>query len=200
MAGGYPKMKVTYWPDVDILDIRLKDGKIKESDELSAGIVADFDADGNIVGLEILDASERVDEPQNMMFESMGHIVAGRAKGKVDVRETTTTWAVRNTLKLPKERFELWNVVGDAYGLPGLPRQRDEGRSQIVLQCGADRIKAGVRLMEPKSKEPVLWIATTQQDKGSDITEFLTSHDFKRNQRLYIKVEGNVFTINGKNE
>ena len=54
--------------------------------------------------------------------------------------------------------------------------------------------------MEPKSKEPVLWIATTQQDKGSDITEFLTSHDFKRNQRLYIKVEGNVFTINGKNE
>ena len=193
-------MKVTYWPDVDILDIRLKDGKIKESDELSAGIVADFDADGNIVGLEILDASERVDEPQNMMFESMGHTVAGRAKGKVDVRETTTTWAVRNTLKLPKERFELWNVVGDAYGLPGLPRQRDEGRSQIVLQCGADRIKAGVRLMEPKSKESVLWIATTQQDKGSDITEFLTSHDFKRNQRLYIKVEGNVFTINGKNE
>ena len=70
-------MRVTYWPDVDILDIKLKDGKASESDELGEGILADYDREGNIIGLEILDASKRVTEPQNMVFESMGHPVAG---------------------------------------------------------------------------------------------------------------------------
>jgi uncharacterized protein YuzE len=66
-------MRVTYWPDVDILDIRIKETQIKESDEICEGIVADYDEEGNIVGLEIFDATLRVTEPQNMVFESMGH-------------------------------------------------------------------------------------------------------------------------------
>jgi uncharacterized protein YuzE len=66
-------MRVTYWPDVDILDIRIKETQIKESDEICEGIVADYDMEGNIVSLEIFDASHRVTEPQNIVFESMGH-------------------------------------------------------------------------------------------------------------------------------
>lgn len=76
------KMKVTYWPDVDILDIRLKEAFIKESDEICEGFVADYDGEGNIVGLEIFDASHRVTEPQNMVFESMGHPVASSTSGQ----------------------------------------------------------------------------------------------------------------------
>jgi len=74
-------MKITYDPETDILTIRLKQVHISESDELQDGIIADLDAKGNIVGLEIFDASQRVTEPQNMVFESMGHPVAGPASG-----------------------------------------------------------------------------------------------------------------------
>jgi uncharacterized protein YuzE len=70
-------MKITYDPETDTLTIRLKKSRVSESDELQEGIIADLDAKGNIVGLEILDASKRVTEPQNMVFESMGHKVPG---------------------------------------------------------------------------------------------------------------------------
>lgn len=74
-------MKITYDPETDTLTIRLKKSRVSESDELQEGIIADLDAKGNIVGLEILDASKRVTEPQNMIFESMGHPVAGPSAG-----------------------------------------------------------------------------------------------------------------------
>lgn len=58
-------MKVTYSPDVDVLRIRLNQSVIAESDEEKPGIILDYDADGNIVGLEILDASKRVEDPRH---------------------------------------------------------------------------------------------------------------------------------------
>jgi uncharacterized protein YuzE len=70
-------MKITYDPETDTLTIRLKNVHISESDELQEGIIADYDAKGKIIGLEILDASERVTEPQNVIFESMGHSLSG---------------------------------------------------------------------------------------------------------------------------
>lgn len=74
-------MKITYDPETDTLTVRLKEVHISESDELQQGIIADYDVKGEIVGLEIFDASERVTEPQNMVFESMGHPVAGWYSG-----------------------------------------------------------------------------------------------------------------------
>ena len=59
--------------------IRLKDVLVSESDELQEGMVADFDDEGNIVGLEIFEASKRVTQPQNLIFESKGHPVSGSA-------------------------------------------------------------------------------------------------------------------------
>lgn len=71
-------MKITYDPETDILTIRLKDTYISESDELQEGIIGDLDASGKLIGFEIFDASKRVTEPQNMIFESMGHPVVGK--------------------------------------------------------------------------------------------------------------------------
>ncbi|MBM3942318.1 MAG: DUF2283 domain-containing protein [SAR202 cluster bacterium] len=68
-------MKVIYDSATNTLTIRLKEARISESDELQEGMIADYDAKGNIVGVEILDASERVTAPQNLLFESMGHRV-----------------------------------------------------------------------------------------------------------------------------
>ena len=52
-------MKVTYDQDVDILRIVLNDADIEESDLDKPGVIIDYDDHGNVVGLEILDASTR---------------------------------------------------------------------------------------------------------------------------------------------
>jgi uncharacterized protein YuzE len=51
-------MRITYDPSVDILYIRLREGAIEESDEITPEIIADYANDGKLVGIEILDASE----------------------------------------------------------------------------------------------------------------------------------------------
>ena len=72
-------MKITYDQETDTITIRFKDGLVSESDELQEGMVADFDDEGSIVGLEIFEASKRVTQPQNLIFESKGHPVSGSA-------------------------------------------------------------------------------------------------------------------------
>jgi uncharacterized protein YuzE len=61
-------VKITYDPDVDVLRVRFREGPIFESDEDKPGVVLDYDADGNLVGLEILDASRRVADPRAVEF------------------------------------------------------------------------------------------------------------------------------------
>jgi uncharacterized protein YuzE len=57
-------MKVTYDPEVDIVRILFNNVPIEESDETKPGVVLDYDKDGNVVGMEILNASKRVENPR----------------------------------------------------------------------------------------------------------------------------------------
>jgi len=52
-------IKINYDQDVDILRILLTDAVIEESDEIETGVIFDYDNQGNVVGIEILDASKR---------------------------------------------------------------------------------------------------------------------------------------------
>ncbi|MGK7873811.1 MAG: DUF2283 domain-containing protein [Xenococcaceae cyanobacterium] len=61
-------MKVTYDPEVDALKITLNNVPVEESDEQSPGVILDYDLDGNVVGLEILNASQRMDNPQSCEY------------------------------------------------------------------------------------------------------------------------------------
>ncbi len=61
-------MKITYDPEVDILRIVLNSAAIEESDEEKPGIILDYDKNGNMVGLEILDASKRVENPRSLEY------------------------------------------------------------------------------------------------------------------------------------
>ena len=57
-------MKVTCDPEVDVLRVLFSAARIEESDEDQPGVILDYDAAGNVVGLEILNASQRVDNPR----------------------------------------------------------------------------------------------------------------------------------------
>jgi uncharacterized protein YuzE len=57
-------MKVTYDPEVDVVRILFNSAPIEESDETKPGLVLDYDKDGNVVGMEILNASKRMENPR----------------------------------------------------------------------------------------------------------------------------------------
>lgn len=57
-------MKVDYDAESDSLTISLRSERIKESDEVRPGVIADFGYDGAVVRLEILDASRLTDNPR----------------------------------------------------------------------------------------------------------------------------------------
>ena len=61
-------MKVTYDPEVDIVRIRFSNTPIEESDEDKPGVILDYDKNGNIVGMEILDASKRMENPRALEY------------------------------------------------------------------------------------------------------------------------------------
>jgi uncharacterized protein YuzE len=65
-------MKVTYDPEVDVVRIILSRAPIEESDEDKPGIIIDYDKNGNIVGMEILDASRRMENPRSVEYAVIG--------------------------------------------------------------------------------------------------------------------------------
>ncbi|MFI5339394.1 MAG: DUF2283 domain-containing protein [Candidatus Methylomirabilales bacterium] len=63
-------MKVAYDPRTDTLTVILKENTpVAESDEEKPGVILDYDEVGNLISLEILDASKRVTETRRMEFQ-----------------------------------------------------------------------------------------------------------------------------------
>jgi len=64
-------MRVKYDEEVDILYIRFKETPYHESDEIREGFIVDYDKDGNVIGIEILDVSEYLssDELATVKFD-----------------------------------------------------------------------------------------------------------------------------------
>jgi uncharacterized protein YuzE len=65
-------MNAIYDARTDTLSIILKaDTVVAESDEPKPGLILDYDGDGNLISLEILDASMRVTNPRRMEFQTL---------------------------------------------------------------------------------------------------------------------------------
>jgi len=65
-------MKITYAPAVDVLRIVFINAPIEESDEQKPGVILDYDKNGNVVAMEILDASKRMENPRAVEYAVAG--------------------------------------------------------------------------------------------------------------------------------
>jgi uncharacterized protein YuzE len=68
-------MKLNYYPETDSLYIDLSERPSTESREISEGVVLDYDADGRLVGIDIDNASNKVE---------MKKLVLSKLPGKVE--------------------------------------------------------------------------------------------------------------------
>ena len=63
-------MRVAYDSRTDTLSMILRENtRVAESDENKPGVILDYDEEGNLVSLEILDASRRVTETRKIEFQ-----------------------------------------------------------------------------------------------------------------------------------
>jgi len=64
-------MKVHYDSRTDTLTVIFREGvNVAESDEDKPGVILDYDQEGNLVSLEILDASQRITQTRKIEFEA----------------------------------------------------------------------------------------------------------------------------------
>jgi len=65
-------VKVTYDQKADILSVIFREGvQAAESDEDKPGVILDYDEQGNLISLEILDASKRLTEARKIEFQTI---------------------------------------------------------------------------------------------------------------------------------
>jgi len=62
-------MKITYDQQADTLTVIFADKPVAESDEDKPGVILDYDSAGNLVSLEILDASRHVTAPTSIEYQ-----------------------------------------------------------------------------------------------------------------------------------
>ena len=65
-------MIVNYDARTDTLTVVFRDVPVAESDEDKPGVILDYDDAGNLLSIEILDASRRVEEPRTVTFSLNG--------------------------------------------------------------------------------------------------------------------------------
>lgn len=68
-------MKLNYFPETDSLYIDLSEKTSTESREISEGVVLDYDAGGNLVGIDIDNASTKVE---------MKNLILSKLPGKIE--------------------------------------------------------------------------------------------------------------------
>jgi uncharacterized protein YuzE len=62
-------IRIRYDKKVDVVYIQFSENQVSESGEGKPGIILDYDNDGNIVGIEVLEASKKMGQPNGVTHE-----------------------------------------------------------------------------------------------------------------------------------
>jgi uncharacterized protein YuzE len=62
-------MKIKYDKQTDVLYIQFNNNTISESGEDQKGVIVDYDNESNVVGIEILNASSKLPQPNIVEYE-----------------------------------------------------------------------------------------------------------------------------------
>ena len=75
--------------EADALYLRLDDSKIEESEEVAPGVVLDFNAEDQVVGIEMLDLSKRLPklDAEKLFVETVPESMLVREKPPEDYRK-----------------------------------------------------------------------------------------------------------------
>ena len=87
-------MKVNYDASTDTLTVIFREVPVAQSDEEKRGIILHYDDAGDIVSIEVLDASRRVDEPGRvtMTLEAVWKKMEALGIGQRDIKQAVR-WA-----------------------------------------------------------------------------------------------------------
>jgi uncharacterized protein YuzE len=90
-------MKLTVDPEADALYLRLNDAQIVDSEQVASGVIVDYDAKDNVVGVEMLHLSKHAQKSdlQRLLFETLG----GSAPQEFLVRETSSNYGKKKAQK-----------------------------------------------------------------------------------------------------
>lgn len=62
-------MVIRYNKEADAIYIRFSDAQVAESDEDKPGVIIDYDESGNLIGIEVLNASKKTGQPNGIVYE-----------------------------------------------------------------------------------------------------------------------------------
>jgi len=62
-------MNIKFNKGADVIYPRFTETEVTESDEEKPGIIIDYDKNGNVVGIELLDASRKMENPGSLVYE-----------------------------------------------------------------------------------------------------------------------------------
>ena len=123
-------MKITYDKNVDAMIILFSDSDIEETKDIAPGVYVDYDADGGMVGLEILKASQKYDledaefQPPNP-YMSLSD--AGRLYG---LSPTTLRHQIGRRVLKGKKFGRNWMVRNDHMAAYVRERSRKAGKAR----------------------------------------------------------------------
>jgi len=62
-------MVIRYDKESDVIYIQFSENKVLESEEDKPGVILDYGEDGEIVGIEVLNASKKTNQPNGIVYE-----------------------------------------------------------------------------------------------------------------------------------
>jgi len=62
-------MKIKYDKETDVMYIKFSDAEIAESLEEKSGVIIDFDKEGNVGGIELINISKNTASPNSIIYE-----------------------------------------------------------------------------------------------------------------------------------